>query len=168
MARRKSRAQRAARGTAADPNRERAAAPEGAAGAGTPGKGGASGGGKGAGAPGGSARPKLHGVITEAMVPDQLERSGTYPFTFSSSLILFVAAFAGGVLVPALAGELGLDARVATVAGISVLLPLALALTRYFLDSKRGLCRGFWITLGVSFAVCVLVVSLLLFGGILL
>ena len=152
MAKKTHRVQRAARGTAADPGRGTEGQRSSAASAAhaTP------------------SRTKLHGVISEAMVDEQVKRSGTYPFTFSSSLILFAAAFVGAVLTPYAAEALGHDVRVASVLGLSVLLSAALAMTRYFLDSRRGLCRGFWITLVVSFAACLLVSGLLVFSGIVL
>ena len=167
MGRKLSRAQLAARGTSADVRHETGARRDGdGTRDGSPAKGSGRGAGRGRRLSGSSGRPKLHGVITEARVEEQVERSGSYPFTFTSSFILFVAAFAGFVLVPYAAGHFGADTRVASVVGISVLLPPALALTRYFLDSKRGICRGFWLTLGVSFAVCLLVSGLLFIGGV--
>lgn len=152
MAKKPSKKQKAARGTAADPNRSSEGRTSTAA----------------TDKRESPSRTKLHGVISEAMVDEQVERSGTYPFTFSSAFILFAAAFVGAVLVPYAADSLGLDAKVASVVGLSVLLSIALASTRYFLDSKRGVCQGFWITLGVSFVACLVVSGLLVFSGIVL
>ncbi len=110
--------------------------------------------------------PKLHGVITDKMVDGQVEQSGVYPFTFSSSLIIMGAGIVGGVVVPACVEAMGVDARLWTVAALSVLVSLALAFTRYFVDSRRGICRGFWVTLAVSFVALVVVLWLLFYRGV--
>lgn len=159
MGRKQSRAQLAARGTSADPN-----ARVTGEGTGEPAPSGGRGSSKAT--PGAAGRRKLHGVITEDYLKEQVERTGTYPFTFSSSIIIAVSALLGAVVIPYLAEIQGLDARAAGVCALSVLVPCALAGTRYFLDSDRGVCRGLWVTLGVSFAAVLLVSYLLYFKGV--
>lgn len=44
---------------------------------------------------GSSTSVKMHGVITEDRVEEQVERTGTYPFTFDSSAIIAGAALLG-------------------------------------------------------------------------
>lgn len=109
---------------------------------------------------------KLHGVITEAMVPDQVKRSGLYPFTFSSALVLMAAALVGGVIIPWQVERFGIAVELSMTVVLPPLLAAGLAISRYFIDSKRGVCRGFWITFCVTWAVSVIILYLLFFQGI--
>ena len=55
---------------------------------------------------------KMHGVITEDRVQEQVERTGTYPFTFGSSAIIAGAALLGYLILPAALLGVGVEARV--------------------------------------------------------
>ncbi len=116
----------------------------------------------------GASKTKLHGVITEQMVPEQVERSGLYPFTFTSAAILMGCALIGGILIPWQAEGLGAPVNLSMVVALPPLLAMGLAVSRYFVDSKRGICRGFWIIFGVTWAISALVLYMMLFQGILL
>lgn len=119
------------------------------------------------GAAGGhAAETKLHGVITEQMVPEQVERSGLYPFTFSSAAILMGCALVGGILIPWQTQKIGISVDLSMVLALPPLLALGLAVSRYFIDSKRGLCRGFWIVFAITWAASALILYLMLFQGI--
>lgn len=109
-------------------------------------------------------RGKLHGVITESMVPDQVERSGLYPFTFTSALLLLGSALLGGGVFPWLAGENG---RLAALIALPILLAVAMGVSRYFIDSDRGVCPGLWVTSGITLVASFMILYLALFQGIL-
>lgn len=113
-------------------------------------------------------KTKLHGVITEQMVPEQVERSGLYPFTFSSAAILMGCALIGGILIPWQAQGIGVSVDLAMLVALPPLLAFGLSISRYFVDSQRGLCRGFWSMFAVTWAVSALILYLMLFCGILL
>lgn len=112
------------------------------------------------------ANAKLHGVITEAMVPEQTERAGLAPFTFSSALLIMGAALVGGILIPWQASTWGIDVNVSMTAALPPLLALALAVSRYYVDTDRHACRGFWVLLGATWLVTLVILYLLLFCGI--
>ncbi len=116
----------------------------------------------------GSARVKMHGVITEDRVEEQVERTGTYPFTFASSAIIAGAALLGYLVSPAVLLGAGVEARLSMLVLGPLLISGALALTRYFLDSKRGPTEGFWLTLAVSFLVFFAMTYLMMFRGVVL
>ena len=108
----------------------------------------------------------MHGVITEDRVEEQVERTGTYPFTFDSSAIIAGAALLGYLILPAALLGVGVEARLSMLVLGPLLISGALALTRYFLDSKRGPGRGFWVTLVVSFLALLAITYLMAFRGI--
>lgn len=111
---------------------------------------------------------RLHGVITEGQLGEQINRSGLYPFTFKSSLLLLLSALFGGVVLPFLVGSVGGDARLTVLLALPVLLSAALSFSRYFLDSQRGCTGGFWLTLAVSFALSFVIVYCALYRGLLI
>ena len=111
---------------------------------------------------------KLVGVMPEAMADEVTAASGTYPFTFKSAFIIAAAALLGTILIPFLATQSGGTIQFATTAATPPLVAIALAFTRYFVDSERGLARGFFTTLGVAFAVLLAICWLLFYKGILI
>lgn len=115
-----------------------------------------------------AGRRKLHGVITQDRVEEQVERTGIHPFTFSSALLIAAAVCVGGIVVPFVANRMGGDMRLALNVALPVLLAAALGVGRYFVDSRRGVCRGLWVTMGVTLIACALVLYLLLYQGLLL
>ncbi len=110
----------------------------------------------------------MHGVITEDRVEEQVERTGTYPFTFASSAIIAGAALLGYLVSPAVLLGAGVEARLSMLVLGPLLISGALALTRYFLDSKRGPTEGFWLTLAVSFLLFFAMTYLMMFRGVVL
>ena len=144
----KSRAQLAARGTAADPSREdaerlRAEAKQRV--------------GKSA---------KLVGVLPKDMA-SEVQTSGTVPFTFKSAFLLAGAVLLGTIIIPFFASRVGVGIDVSTTCAAPVLMAGALAFGRYFIDSKRGFCRGFYLTFLMTFGAFTIICWLLLFRGIL-
>lgn len=145
----KSRAQLAARGTMADPSRKdaerlRAEAKQSV---------------------GRSA--KLVGVMPDDMA-NEVQATGTVPFTFKSAFLLAGAVLLGTIIIPFFASQAGVGIGVSTTCAAPVLTAAALAFGRYFIDSKRGLCRGFYMTFLVTLGAMTLICWLLFFQGILM
>lgn len=113
-----------------------------------------------------SDRVRMHGVIPNDRVDEQVERTGTYPFTFTSSAIIACSALLGYLILPAILLGAGVEAKISMLVLGPLLISGALALTRYFLDSKRGPTRGFWMTLAISLLALLLVTYLMAFRGI--
>lgn len=110
---------------------------------------------------------KLVGVMPERMA-DEVKATGSYPFTFKSAFILAGAALLGTIVIPFFATQAGGTIGFATTTALPPLLASALAFTRYFIDSDRGLVRGFFITLAVTFAAVLVICWLLFYQGIML
>jgi hypothetical protein len=115
----------------------------------------------------GYVAPKLHGVATEEVAQEQITRTGTYPFTFKSAFLITGAAVVGGILFPFLADMMGGDVRLVLLVGLTVTMAPAIAVSRYFFDSNRGICQGFWITLVIMLVAISCISYLLLYKGIL-
>lgn len=111
---------------------------------------------------------KLHGVMTEDMVPDQIERAGTHPFTFSGALLITGSVLLGGFVVPLQLSGAGIEFRASALVLQPLFTATALAVSRYFVDSRRGACRGFWVTFVVTLVVCFALLYALLYKGLLL
>lgn len=111
---------------------------------------------------------KLVGVMPERMADEVKASSDTYPFTFKSAFILAGAALLGTIVIPFFATQAGGTIGFATTAALPPLLAVALAFTRYFVDSDRGLTRGFFITLAVALLALFVICWLLFYQGIML
>lgn len=109
---------------------------------------------------------KFHGVITEDGVQEQTERTGVYPFTFTSSAIIAIAALLGYLVLPMLLVLAGVGVKMTTLVLGPSCVALALAATRYLIDSKRGVIWGFWVTFAVTLVVLLAITYLLVFQGI--
>lgn len=110
---------------------------------------------------------KLVGVMPEQMAED-IRETGSYPFTFKSAFIIAAAALLGTIAIPFLASQAGIWIGLSTLMSLPLLLAASLAYTRYFVDSRRGWCRGFAVTFLVAFVACAAVVWLLFYQGIML
>lgn len=144
----KSRSQIAARGTAADPKRRdaerlRSESKQGVA-----------------------KSASLVGVMPEEMA-NEVRSTGGVPFTFKSAFLLAGAVLLGTIVIPFFASKAGVGIGVSTLFSAPILSAAALAFGRYFIDSKRGLCRGFYLTFLVTFGALLLMCWLLFFKNIL-
>lgn len=143
----KSKAKIAARGTAADPLRQDAA-----------------------NRGGGVEQAKLKSSRLVGVMPEEMAREvragGFVPFTFKSASILAIAVLLGTIVIPFIASRAGVAIGVSTTITMPFLTAGALAFTRYFIDSERGWCKGFYLTLLVAFGTTALVCWLLFFRGI--
>lgn len=140
----KNRARAAARGTAADPARMAMAGGERL---------------------GSDAR--LVGTVPQTMAEEIAGRSGVAPFTFRSALILGAATVLGVLVIPYIASLGDVPANVSVLVAFPLLLALALAFTRCFIDTDRGFSRAFVATFGITFAATLLICWLALYQGML-
>lgn len=108
---------------------------------------------------------KLVGVMPEDLA-NEVTATGSVPFTFKSAFLLGGAVLLGTIVIPFFASKAGVGIGLSTTCAASVLTASALAFSRFFLDSKRGLCQGFFITFAVALASLTLLCWLLFFRGI--
>ena len=69
--------------------------------------------------------------------------------SFKSGIILMVSAAIGTILVPYLLNMLGMDYRLGAIIGNVIITAFAVSYTRYFVETKRGFCFGFWRLYGI-------------------
>ena len=82
---------------------------------------------------------------------------GIPTFSFKSSLIIIVAASIATFLVPYVLSFIGLSFDFGVIIGNAVITSFALAYSRYFIESKRGYCKGFFVTYGgFALAFCII------------
>lgn len=76
--------------------------------------------------------------------------------SFKSGVILMVAAALGTILVPYIMSIFGFDYRLGVIIGNVIITAFAVSYTRYFIETKRGFCLGFWRLYGlfaIAFAI---------------
>lgn len=76
--------------------------------------------------------------------------------SFKSGLILMISAAIATIVVPYLLNMIGVDYRIAVILGNVIITAFAVSYTRYFVETKRGFCRGFWRLYGlfaIAFAI---------------
>lgn len=98
-----------------------------------------------------SAAVKFHGVIRNDMVEEQTASAGFVPFTFSTSALLLISSLIGAILVPQVLLICGVSYEVTLVQSLPLCVACALGYGRYFVDTKRGLCRGFFLTVAITY-----------------
>lgn len=75
-------------------------------------------------------------------------------FSLKSSLIILLGAIGATVIFPYLVSLLGLSYNVGVVVGNTLILGFVLAYVRFFVDTKIGFCKKFWMTyigFGIAF-----------------
>lgn len=75
-------------------------------------------------------------------------------FSLKSSLIILLGAIGATVIFPYVLSLIGLDNRIGVVIGNTFLLGFVLSYVRFFIETKRGFCKKFWITylgFGITF-----------------
>ena len=86
--------------------------------------------------------------------------------SFKSAFILAGAALLGAVVILYAASLAGAPVNIAVMVALPLLIAAALAGTRYFVDTDRGLCRGALIAFAVAWAASLLVCWLVLYQGV--
>lgn len=64
--------------------------------------------------------------------------------SFKSGIILMVAAAIANLVAPYLLYMAGLDYKLGAIIANVIITAFAVAYTRYFVETKRGFCFGFW------------------------
>lgn len=67
-------------------------------------------------------------------------------FSFKSAMIILMGALIGTIVVPYLLSLVGVAYNLGGVIGITLVTGYAIAYTRYFVESKKGYCKNFWLT----------------------
>lgn len=77
-------------------------------------------------------------------------------FGFKSALVVLLGAVIGTIIFPWLLGFLGASANFSIMIGNTFITSFVLAYVRYFIESKKGFCKGFWLSylfFGISFGI---------------
>ena len=77
-------------------------------------------------------------------------------FGFKSALIILFGAICGTIIFPYILGFLGASYNFGIMIGNTFITSLGIAYVRYFVESKKGFCKGFWISylfFGISFGI---------------
>lgn len=79
-------------------------------------------------------------------------------FGFKSALIIVAGGALGTVVAPYLLSIIGISKSLGVVMGNALITSFAIAYTRFFVESKIGFCKKFWMTYGI-FAVSFGIIS---------
>ncbi|VYU67321.1 hypothetical protein [Clostridium tertium] len=77
-------------------------------------------------------------------------------FGYKSALIIIFGAVTGTIIFPAFLSIFGVSYNFSIMIGNTFITSLAIAYARYFIESKKGICKGFWLSylfFGVSFGI---------------
>lgn len=95
----------------------------------------------------GSLVSQLQGKKTDYDIPT---------FSFKSAIIILLGAVVGNIVFPMFLANFGVSINFSVMIGNMFITSLALAFVRYFIESKKGLCKGFWLNylfFGISFGI---------------
>lgn len=82
---------------------------------------------------------------------------GIPTFSFKSSLVIMLGAAISTFIVPYILSFIGIDFKTGVILGNAVITSYALAYSRYFIETKKKYCKGFWITYGgFALAFCII------------
>ncbi|MGY5238145.1 hypothetical protein [Clostridium tertium] len=76
-------------------------------------------------------------------------------FGYKSALVILLGAILATIIVPIFLNTLGISTNFSILIGNTFITSFAIAYARYFIESKKGFCKGFWINylfFGISFA----------------
>lgn len=79
-------------------------------------------------------------------------------FGFKSAILIIIAAFISTVILPVVLQFINLPVNLVAVIANTFITSYAVAYSRYFIESKKGYCKGFWITY-IIFAVSCFVIG---------
>jgi len=66
-------------------------------------------------------------------------------FGFKSALLIITGAIAGTMILPLVLSIFGISLNLSIVLGNTFITSLAIAYSRFFIETKRGFCKAFWI-----------------------
>lgn len=70
-------------------------------------------------------------------------------FGFKSAFLILISGIIGSILVPMFFSSLGMDDKIANIIGNLIFPGLGIAYSRYFIESKKGICKGFYVTYAI-------------------
>ena len=70
-------------------------------------------------------------------------------FGFKSALVIILGAIIATIVLPIFLGIFGVSLNLSIVLGNTFITSLAIAYSRFFIESKRGYCKAFWINYGL-------------------
>lgn len=79
-------------------------------------------------------------------------------FGIKSSLVLILSGIMSTLILPFLLSLVGIDKNISIVIGNTIILGFALAYCRFFIETKRGICKKFWQTY-IGFGSAFLIIS---------
>lgn len=77
-------------------------------------------------------------------------------FGFKSALIILLGAIIGTIIFPWFLGIFGVSSNFSIMIGNTFITSFVLVYVRYFIESKKGFCKSFWISylfFGISFGI---------------
>lgn len=70
-------------------------------------------------------------------------------FGFKSALVIILGAIIATIVLPIFLGIFGVSLNLSIVLGNTFITSLAIAYSRFFIETKRGYCKAFWINYGL-------------------
>lgn len=77
-------------------------------------------------------------------------------FGYKSALVILFGAICGSIIFPWLLSFFGVSSNFSIMIGNTFITSFAIAYSRYFIESKKGKCKGFWLSylfFGISFGI---------------
>lgn len=79
-------------------------------------------------------------------------------FSMKSSLVIMIGAIVATFIFPYILKFIGIDFKIGVVIGNVLITSYAVAYSRYFIETNKKYCKGFWITY-IGFALAFLIIS---------
>lgn len=77
-------------------------------------------------------------------------------FGYKSALVILFGAIGGSIIFPWFLSLFGVSSNFSIMIGNTFITSFAIAYSRYFIESKKGKCKGFWLSylfFGISFVI---------------
>lgn len=65
-------------------------------------------------------------------------------FGYKSALVILLGAITGTIILPMLLSALGISTNFSILLGNTFVTSFAITYSRYFIETKKGYCKGFW------------------------
>lgn len=89
-------------------------------------------------------------------------------FGYRSSLLILMITFMTLLMIPALCNAIGMNYRLPTVIISALCSGFSVAYSQFFIERKKGLCKGFWMVGALLSLFVGMLVFLVIFSGILM
>ena len=70
-------------------------------------------------------------------------------FGYKSALVILLGAVIATIIIPSILSVLGISNSFSILIGNTFITSLAIAYSRFFIETKRGYCKAFWINYGL-------------------